>query len=412
MGKRAIEKVDPRVLGRRLRESRRASGFTQNGVAAQLSVPRDTVAAVENGERPPRPDELIGMARLFARPVGDFVGRRETAADFGDQVRAAVRARGIRESPRGLDSAAAELQRLCEDYLHLENLTGAPLRQDHPRRYCAGSAPPVEEGDAAASAERSRLGLGDGPLLCLGEFLETYAGIRAFDIELPSGVAALVCHSDELGHCLAVNARHPEEHRRWSMAHQYGHFLSLRYRSAVHLLANDGPDTDAERFADAFASSLLMPSAGLRRRFNGHFRAVGGKVTAADLCGLARHYLVPLEYMTLRLEKLRLLPEGTWDGLRNGGPGVMGVQTERGLSAHVSGSEDLPFRYRLLAVKAYCEEHITEGQLARLLRVDRVSARMTVREFTHTGHVLPDGEVGMSRLDLATIIADGARDPA
>lgn len=51
-----------------------------------------------------------------------------------------------------------------------------------------------------------------------------------------------------------------------------------------------------------------------------------------------------------------------------------------GIESHDDGdSMDLyPERYKLLAVQAYVEEKITEGQLARLLRCSRIEAREIV----------------------------------
>ena len=46
-------------------------------------------------------------------------------------------------------------------------------------------------------------------------------------------VAGIYSYTEELGGCIAVNARHPAERRRWSMAHEYGHFLTRRFQSEI-----------------------------------------------------------------------------------------------------------------------------------------------------------------------------------
>ncbi len=73
MQRQSIESIPPPMIGRRLQEARKARGLTQQDVADVLEVARTTVTALEKGERRTRPDELIKMARLFGRPVGDFV---------------------------------------------------------------------------------------------------------------------------------------------------------------------------------------------------------------------------------------------------------------------------------------------------------------------------------------------------
>ena len=73
-------------------------------------------------------------------------------------------------------------------------------------------------------------------------------------------------------------------------------------------------------------------------------------------------------------------------------------QTERSDSA-------LPMRYQLLAIRAYEEGNLTEGELSRLLRSDRVSARRTVQRMTHTQYIVEGGEVESLPIDLAARLA-------
>ena len=405
MEQHTVETTDPRTLGRRLQEARKARGLTQQEVAEFLAVARTTITALEKGERRARPDELIQMARLYSRPVGDFVGHREPIADFTVQFRAAVSSAGSPEAQQELGQAVQEFQYLCEDYLYLESLSGASLRQNYPPQYSIGGTAPEDAAEDVASSERNRLALGDGPILRLRETLEGDVGIRVFSIELPSRVAGIFSCTEELGGCIAVNARHPEERRRWSMAHEYGHFLTRRFQSEVSILGMYSRVPAAERFADAFACSMLMPSVGLKRRFNELSRAADGKVTVADICRLAHYYFVSVEAMMLRLEEFRLLPGGTWERLRDRGFKVREAQAQLGLAPRSPSDRLLPLRYQLLAVRAFEEGNLTEGELSRLLRVDRVSARRTVQQLTHPVQLLNEGEVGELSIDLASSIS-------
>ena len=405
MQQHVIETIDPRALGQRLQEARKARGLTQQEVAESLAAARTTITALEKGERRPRPDELIQMAQLYGRSVGDLVGPREPMADFTVQFRTAVRSAGSLDAQQELGQAVQEFQRLCEDYLYLENLSGASLRQNYPPPYSIGGTAPEDAAEDVASSERNRLGLGDGPVLRLRETLESDVGVRVFSIELPSRVAGIFSYTEELGGCIAVNARHPEERRRWSMAHEYGHFLTRRFHSEVSMLGAYSRIPAAERFADAFACCMLIPAVGLRRRFNELSRAANGNVTAADICRVAHHYFVSVEALMLRLEELRLLPGGTWERLRDKGFKVREAQAQLGLTPRPPSDRLLPLRYQLLAVRAYEEGNLTEGELARLLRVDRVSARRIVQELTHPVHLLDEGEVGSLSIDLASSIS-------
>ena len=395
MEERALESIDPRALGRRLQEARKARGLTQQDAADSLSVARTTVTALEKGERRMRPSELIQLARLYGRPVSEFVGPKEPIADFAVQFRRS----GVGSTDAETSEAVEQFRRLCEDYLYLENLSGAPLG---PPQYSTAGTTPESAAADVASSERNRLGLGDGPLLRLRDTLESDVGLRVFVIDLPSRVAGVFSYTEELGGCIAVNARHPVQRRRWSMAHEYGHFLTNRFQSEVSLLGSHGRIPTTERFADAFARCLLMPAPGLRRRFNELSRAVDGKVTAAEVCRVAHQYVVSVEAMMLRLEELGVLPGGTWERLQDRGFKVREAQEILGLTPHPSGDQLLPLRYQYLAARAYEEGQLTEGQLARLLRVDRVLARRAVQRLTHPLHLLDEGEVASLPVDLAS----------
>ncbi len=404
MQRHILETIDPKLLGRRLQEARKARGLTQQDAAEHLSVARTTITALEKGERRIRPDELLQLAKLYGRTVNEMLGPRGPVADFSVQFRAAIASAGPQRAWTELEQGVLEFQRLCQDYLYLENLSGVSLPRAYPPQYSLEAVAPEEAAEDIASAERNRLGLGDGPLLNLREALENDVGIRIFYISLPSRVAGMFAYTEELGGCMAVNRLHPEERRRWSLAHEYGHFLTNRFRSEISVLAAYDRVPAPERFADAFAGSFLMPAAGLRRRFNEMSRQAGGKVTAAEVCRLAHYYFVSVEAMTLRLETLRLLPRGTWERLRDRGFKVHEAQELLGLAPHPHDDQTFPVRYLLLAVRAYQHGQLTEGELAHLLRVDRVEARRTVQQLTHPPVLLEEGKLGTLSVDLASRI--------
>src|SRR5437660_1632849 len=62
------------------------------------------------------------------------------------------------------------------------------------------------------------------------------------------------------------------------------------------------------------------------------------------------------------------------------------------LSPHPVNAEPYPERYKALAVYAYEQEKISEGQLARFLRCDRVTAREIVQEYLTSRDVNQDGQ--------------------
>ena len=231
-----LDTIDPRVLGQRLQDARRSRRLTQQEVAEFLAVARTTVTALEKGDRRVRPDELVRLANLYGRAVSDFVGSREPMANFAVQFRTAIANAGTAPAQSELEQSVQDFQSLCEDYLYLERLNGLPSRRNYPAQYPIDGVAPEDAAADVATYERNRLGLGDGPVLHLRETLENDVDIRIFYTELPSRVAGVFAYTDELGGCIGVNVRHPEERRRWTMAHEYGHFLTSRFRSEITML--------------------------------------------------------------------------------------------------------------------------------------------------------------------------------
>jgi hypothetical protein len=80
----------------------------------------------------------------------------------------------------------------------------------------------------------------------------------------------------------------------------------------------------------------------------------------------------------VRLEDMKLVPSGRWDQLAVSGFRVQDARQLIGLPQLPPDNELLPVRYRYLAIEAFEKGRITEGQLSRFLRVDRLTARSVV----------------------------------
>jgi Zn-dependent peptidase ImmA (M78 family)/transcriptional regulator with XRE-family HTH domain len=392
-----LNTINPRVIGERLADARRARGLTQQQAAEQLGVARTTITAMEKGDRRPRATELVKLARLYGRPVHEFV-RAETASkpNFVVQFRAVRGAAGT--------DANADIQRfeeLCRWYVELEEHLGAALPRRYPAVYDISSTPPERAAEEVASTERNRLGLGDGPIGNLWGLLETDIGLRVFAMPMTTGrIAGMFLYTEEYGGCIAINANHPEERRRWSAAHEYAHFLTERFKPEITVLSLTKRVPASERFADAFARFFLMPAAGLSRRFEAMRRAKDKPVTPTDVLALSHLYRVSFQAMTWRLEELKLLPAGTWDRLHSLGFKPNTARELIQLPNQDPELPNLPLRYVALAVQAYEEELLTEGQLASRLGTDRVGARQLVRELTTESEPAEDGGWQQVPLDL------------
>ena len=400
----SLESIDPRALGRRLREARKSRGLTQQQAADALSVARTTITAVEKGERRTRAEELVRLANLYGRKVNELVSAREPLPDFAVQFRTATERAGSSRVQEQIDQAVSNFQHMCEDYKYLERLNGISSESAYPVQYPTKGISAEFAAQDIASSERNRLGLGDGPLLRLRELLEEEVDLRVFLVDLPSQIAGLFAYTEELGGCVAINAQHPRERRRWTLAHEYGHFLTTRYQSEIAVLGAYDRLPASERLADAFSACFLMPESGLRRRFNEHSRSSGGSLTAADVCRMAHYYAVSVEAMMRRLEQVGALPRGTWERLRDRGFEVREAQRQLGLVSPQIQDRSMPARYEFLAVRAFEAGELSEGELARYLRTDRVSARQTIQRLTNAVFLLDEGGLASLPIDMSSDI--------
>jgi Zn-dependent peptidase ImmA (M78 family)/DNA-binding XRE family transcriptional regulator len=384
------------VLASRLRAAREASGLTQVQAAAELGVSRPLLIAIEKGTRETTPDELVRLAEIYGKPLSELQRSSPPPAAIGARFRAA-----LASSPGSgdLSGAVGRLEIQADNYIDLLRRARAEAPGRYPAARSITHLDPWQAGEDLATEERNRLGVGDGPIRPLREVLEIEVGLRVFLLSLPRQVAGLFVHVDELGGCIGVNISHPAERRRWTMAHEYAHYLATRDRAEVTPVTQRRQPPESERFADAFAANFLMPRSGLSRRFHELKRSKDGKVTPALLVQLAHAYEVSVQALTLRLEDLRLIPPGAWDRLRDNDFQPRAAARLLGLEPSEQAAEALPLHYRLLAVQLYADGEITEPQLARYLGTDIVGARRAYQEITETGDVSDDGSPQI--IDLA-----------
>ncbi|HLI39684.1 MAG TPA: XRE family transcriptional regulator [Streptosporangiaceae bacterium] len=376
------------VLAARLRAARESSGLTQAQAASELGVSRPLLIAIEKGTRDASPEEIVRLAEIYGKPVGELLRPSPPPTAIGARFRAAL---AFAADTGELAGAVSQLEQQADNYIDLlrRACTEAPGR--YPPARSISHLDPGQAGEDLATEERNRLGIGDGPIRQLREVLEIEVGLRVFLLPLPRQVAGLFVYVDELGGCIGVNISHPSERRHWTMAHEYAHYLATRDRAEVTPVSHRRRPHETERFADAFAANFLMPRSGLSRRFHELKRSKEGKVTPAMLVQLAHAYGVSVQALTLRLEDLRLIAQGTWDRLLDNDFQPRAAARLLGFDPAERSAEALPLHYRLLAVQLYADGEITEPQLARYLGTDIVGARCVYQKLTETRDVADDG---------------------
>ncbi len=361
-------------VGRRLRIAREAAGMTQAHAAANIKVARTTLVAMEKGQRAVRFAELRPLARLYGTSVNALLRRESVYTDLVPR---------FRKLPGSQDESSAEASRLLADLVRaeveLENLLGITHpRNDPPERVLLpGDVRTQAENDATEL--RQKLGLGLAPVRDLMNLLEFDLGIRLYLRRLAPQVSGLFAFDEQVGSCMLLNADHPRGRRVQTAAHELGHLVSNR-RSPDVQYRDGGESSREERYANAFGRAFLTPARTVMQRFR-EVTQGASQLTRRHVILLADTFGVSREALVRRLEELKLTKPGTWDWFQANG-GITNEQARQVLGDLLDRDRDsvdakrpTTLRLSLLASEAWRQELLSEGQLARLLHLDRVQLR-------------------------------------
>jgi Zn-dependent peptidase ImmA (M78 family) len=342
-------------------------------------VARTTLVAIEKGERRPSNVELVKLAEILGTNVHNLTREGLVRAEISPRFRYPA---GKAEAPE-VASAIERLRQFGARYVELERLAGLsrmrpPLENLQTFRLEPGASSgfdPQFDGETAARIVRAILGVGHEPIVDLDERLEAEAGLRIFYLDgLPSKLAAFLIWTDEIGACVGINRAHPRERQRWSLAHEFGHFL--RDRELGDVLEDEDLGRQAgEIFPEAVAKEFLLPATGVQKRFSDKCRA--GKFTPIDLLSLATIFGVSFQAMALRLEELQLLPKGSYEKIKHSRlrPTDLAPHEPSSVPRPDPRLCGLPERYVSLAVSAHDQELLSESEFADFLQTDIATAR-------------------------------------
>jgi Zn-dependent peptidase ImmA (M78 family)/DNA-binding XRE family transcriptional regulator len=369
-----LEQTTPADVGERLRIAREGAGINQANAAASIEVARTTLVAIEQGQRRVRMRELQQLARLYGTSVNALLRQEAIQVDLAPRFRKITGS-----SDAAVDAAAKLLADLAKAEVELENLLGVKRVRNYPPER------PVLRGDVRAQAEqdatelRQRLGLGMSPVPDIVTLLELELGVRVYVRRLDGKISGLFAYDEALGPCILLNANHPRDRRTQSAAHECGHFVSTRREPEI-LHNHEHENSREERYANAFGRAFLTPVRAVTQKFQ-EVTAGSDRLSRRHVIVLAHFFGVSREAIVRRLEDLKLVKEGTWDWFQSNG-GITDEQARQVLGdlsvpdAHKADADrPTTLRLNLLAAEVYRQGLMSEGQLARLLSLDRVALR-------------------------------------
>lgn len=371
------EKLSDQEIGERLRLAREEAKKTQAHAAKIIGAARTTLVAIEKGQRRIRIEELQKLAAEYGTSANSILRREAVQLNLVPQFRKLSESEGD-----AIDHASRLLNDLVRAELELENALGINRERRYPqeRPILPGDhRSVVAQAEADAQDLRDWLGIGPAPIGDIVSVLDLQLGIRVYLCPLNSKISGLFAYDDQAGACMLLNAFHPRARLTMTAAHELGHFMS--FRTEPEVLTEDALFISREeRYANSFARGFLTPSRPIRQRFR-DITAGHSHLTRRHIILLAHVFGVAREPMVRRLEELGLARRGTWDWFQANG-GITDEQAREVLGSapptHFDQSETgnkLPPRLALLAGEAWKRGIYSEGQLVRLLHLDRYSIR-------------------------------------
>ena len=152
------------------------------------------------------------------------------------------------------------------------------------------------------------------PVLRIAESL----GVQIQSEDVDEGLSGFLVRNTASGKTvIGVNHRHPEARRRFTIAHELGHYLLHEGELAhfdgerpglrVHLRSDSGSSNDMEREANLFAAELLMPARFLERDQRIVKLDLLEPESQRVLSEVAEEYGVSVQALTYRLTNLGLI---------------------------------------------------------------------------------------------------------
>ena len=368
-----LESFPAEDMGERLRLAREDAKMTQAAAASAAGMARTTLVAIEKGQRRVRLDELRTLTGTYRVTINELLRQEPIQINLLPQFRKVTESEDA-----SVDQAITLLNDLVRAEVELEQLLGISRPTVYPPET------PILPGNVRQQAEqdaldlRQWLGLGLNPITDIVSLLELQLGARVYVRRLPPSISGLFAFDDAVGPCILLNANHPRDRRANTAGHETGHFMSTR-KSADVLDDATSETAREERYANAFGRAFLMPARAVKQKFQ-DVTAGASSLSRRHIIVLANYFGVSREALVRRLEELGLIKRDSWDWFVENG-GITNEQVIQVLGAlpkdeHKDDADrPISLRMSMMADEVWRRGLLSEGQLARMLRLDRLELR-------------------------------------
>lgn len=251
-------------IARRLKALREHRRLRQEELAAAMGFrDRQTLAAVEAGERRLKPDELVRVAGVLDVDLDAFLDPYRLIGEGEFNFRAKEVAQDV------LSAFEEQAGRWVATYRELGVQMGAaPRLLGRKLELTARSS--FEDAEAAAEWLGARWKLGDVPALRLHEALERELDVLVLFVDAPTGISGAASHLPGQ-QTILVNRRESPGRRSFDLAHELFHVLTWDAMPPSRVEPWEVKRTKGnrvEQMAESFAAALLMPAEMISSRWN------------------------------------------------------------------------------------------------------------------------------------------------
>jgi Zn-dependent peptidase ImmA (M78 family)/transcriptional regulator with XRE-family HTH domain len=269
------------AVGARIRELREGNGITQSELARRLGRTQAALSLWESGRRSPALEDLFAVAEALGVDAANLLRGRSDRRS----VHALFRA----EASRLLRDSVVKAMEPFVERAEAQKPLATQFRVD--------TSDPVR----AARALIDKSGV-DEPPVDVYEIARG-CGVQVLRWEFDESISGLLLDFDGRA-VIGVNKNHAVVRRRFTVAHELGHYL-LEHGERFHLDLTTsaswhgdppGYDPNVERAANVFAAELLMPAPWV----------IADSRNQDSVAALARRFGVSHEAMGFRLVNLGL----------------------------------------------------------------------------------------------------------
>ncbi len=347
-------------IGSKLKKERELLNMSKSSVAKKMGFNHyQTISEIESGKREVKAWEIVKLAGIYGRKVDFFL--KPEVAQCSQKV--------LWRNRQTQEQTVMDERRFlvfCENYARLLKLNDKTISSFNIKfsieksNFSNRAFRYVED----IAGEISRFyNLGSRPACVLPKLLEDQ-GILLLYLDL--GESGPGASSDgNFGKAILVNSSDAPWRQNYDIAHELFHILTWDIFTDEEIYADDNTSKSAvEKWADAFASVMLLPEEAVKLEFNR--KATGDKIEYLSLIEMARDFQVSLPALLWRLVNLGILEKDNVEKALADGA-IADIDKKARFNDWHYEVPYLSNRYIELAIRAYDKGKLSKRKLADYL---------------------------------------------